>query len=376
MPMMNTVPKNKHFANSVKSVKIHIDMVRLQYILGIAVLMMLATASWGDTLRLEGEDNLSGTFLRLEEGVVVFKTALSGQIMAPTDAIELLTVDALLLATFTDGSTQYGKFLGLNGETAWQPLNKDQLQVAALEDFQEALPIPAPEIPKDAVVPSLEIIASTGMRFRDGVKDRLLPMVGLEITAENKFGSLHIAGETAPPSPNEADAYFDLETELRGPAWWGPVPYLNAQLQRDADRAVRKRSRLTLGLAQQLLESDSDYVEAMVGLGVYRSVWQRALLPGGIAGAEETDDGLNVQLGLRYAHFFREGIVFDNSLNVYPSFSSDTDWLIDNDAAVTIALTELLGLRFNLRVQYEEPQPYPALRAWDTEVGASLRLRF
>ncbi|HNT87672.1 MAG TPA: hypothetical protein PKL84_07380, partial [Candidatus Hydrogenedentes bacterium] len=122
-----------------------------------------------DVVKLNDQDTLTGSVVRIVEGTLVFRTSLAGQVMAPMDTLRGLTTDANMVITLTGDKVLYGKFRNTPEGQQVVPLDGGPPAPLVLAEVAEAMPIPATaESPPEPVsAGDLDVGVETGLQWRD-----------------------------------------------------------------------------------------------------------------------------------------------------------------------------------------------------------------
>lgn len=340
--------------------------------------ILLSAAAAADVVVLDGNDSLSGTLLRVSGGTLVFKTRLSGQIMAPMDTVSSLATDKNYAVTLKDGSAQYGRFAVREERQVLVILGAEEARPLTLAEVTEAQPLPTPpvgQIPEAAPQePEWSAAGGLGMRYRDANTSGLEPVV---------------RGETRRTGPqSQIDADFTLGTgtgdgrqgfaEARvralgaSDADWGP--YAEAGLYRDMNQALAFRGELGLGLWKSLTANETQHLQAMLGLAVARERWRGGA--GFQNGGTVYDTDLNARLGLRYFRMLTSRTTFEENLDLYADLADNGAVRGRSESVLGFPLSDRLRLRLNVSVGYEDNPPFNGMRRWAGAVGAGMDMQF
>jgi hypothetical protein len=350
-----------------------------------ALLMLgFAVSGWGDVVISGGGESFTGTLVRVSDGVLVFRTELSGQMMMPMDTVQGLSTDRSMAVSLQDGTILYGTFGGDSSQPALFPLQPGDPIPIALAQIKEALPIPktaeASAIPLDPT--RLEISTELGLRARTGNRDTLAPTASLDIDRMgSRVGlesSFMLEGGEDDQFPQAARASVELQSVRQE----GLVPFGSIDLERDQYDALEYRAQVSLGLRRQLATGESSSLQGLLGLGYAYEDWNLNYLERSEGSRfdrrrdERTTDEINLPLGLRYSRaLFGEGSL-STGLSVYPSLSNLGELRAQSFSAFSYPLSGRLRLRLNLDLEYDSNPPFSGMESLSTSVGAGIGVDF
>lgn len=350
----------------------------------IAVMSCLLPAwAGGDVLVLGDKETLTGNVVRIEEGTLVFRTSLAGQMMVPMDTVHSISTERNFVITLSNGDVHYGKFAsGSAGETI-VPLNGEAAQAVTLAEVTEALAIPGtPRAGADDAAPRWRATGETGLVLRDTNRESVEASARIELRGELERsrveGSLSVSGDDLDKSPNQAGASVLLRDSVRA----GIKPYGEARLERDVDRGLDLQVELSLGLWDYLHEGEKGQLEWFAGLNLTYEDWDaseiedRTSLSFGPGEDERAARESNLQLRLRYSRAIFHGSRLDEDLVLYPSVTDVGDFRARYETSVSVPLATKLRLRLNLRLDFDSDPELDGLDNWGATVGAGFQWDF
>jgi len=102
------------------------------------------SAVHGDVIVLSNGDTLSGTFSRIRDNTLVFRTSLEGQMMTLLDNVRTVSSGTPFYIGLMNGQAHYGRFGVREGVQVILPLDGGAPVPVRLNDIKETLPIPTP----------------------------------------------------------------------------------------------------------------------------------------------------------------------------------------------------------------------------------------
>jgi putative salt-induced outer membrane protein YdiY len=311
-------------------------MPRSRAFLVIAFSLMLQCGTRAETLVLENGDRITGELLREEEGTLVFRSDLLGEIRAPAASSRIVTASdpTAISATPAPGVTPY----------------KPQFEVT-----RETLD-PLDEKKTDNVTWKRRI--DVGLTGQKGKKDLSTYNVRLEAARESDFGQMNFvvnhrygeANKTVYEDATTASAVLtrNVTDDL---FWRGQTRY-----ETDAVLGVDHSAEQSLGLGFKLFDGPRLDLDLGGGAAVrHREAY----------GNEPRWDGLIDAFGkLKFA--FNERLTFNQDVWMTTAPTATGDFRLRSNSALVNKVTEMLSL--SIRYEYE------VLRTEQTEVPDLQRL--
>jgi hypothetical protein len=362
----------------------HSVMTPVRWTISLLVCCWAAGAS-ADLLVLSDGESLSGQTVRIDEGVLVFRTSLAGQMMVPVDTLRTLTTDANLMLTMRDDQVLYGRLAVKEDQPCLRPIDGGEARPIDLANVVEALPIPSPP---SAALESPDSLAAWKASLETGVQQR----TGNQTYAD-AFGRVRLSRESEKSSfrsdllLERADAddfprLFRGESELLRRGDRPSQPFAAFQAERDTSAALALRTGLSLGLSHALASGGGQSLEALTGVNVAYEEWDAADLResqnGFFLGEDRSSSGseLNLHLSLRYARAFLQNSTLTSGLTLFPALSDLGDLRARTETAFSLPLTQRLQLRLNLLVDFDNDPQFRAMKKWGASVGAGINVDF
>ncbi len=343
-------------------------MCRLAYIrIFFAALVLIALAAapvCADVVVLQNGESLSGTFSRIRENTLIFRTTLQGQMMTPMSEVRTLSTDKMLCVTMTDGRVFYGRLGVAEDAQHLFPLNGDAPQPLDVAAIQETLAIPTPPAAADARSgEGWDLSAGTGVQWRSD-SDTAAPHVRLDASGRGDSWRLDANALVERADPDQFPEYVRAQAELLGKG--STAPLVRAEIDRDLDRSLELRQNLTLGLYQSLFQRERSAAGAVAGFDLD---YER--------GRHESGDyGLNLRLGLRYYQMFARRNALSTALMLLPSLTDSDGLRAQSETAFIMPVTDRLQLRLDLIIGYDNNPLNSDVSRWNATVGAGLNLAF
>lgn len=342
------------------------------YVVAIQVLFVFAIHA--DVVVLDNGETLSGTFSRIREDTLVFRTSLEGQMMTPLSNVKTVSATTPFYLGMNDGRVYYGRLAVRDEKQVIEPLDGGDPVVVKITDVKETLPIPTPP---GGMTESEEkkwsLNMAPGVQWRSDGEAAVEPVLRLD--AAGKLKNWDISGDAVieRSDPERFPAYLKAHGEAIYGDEGGVYPFLGVDFERDLDRALSAKSALNLGIYQALTAESARSFSLMAALSLEQE--RRRQEEGVLSGEEyDTETRLGLRLGLRFYHLFTNGHSVSESLTLFGA-PSDAFWA-RSDAMYMVPLNNRLRLRFDLSLNYESSSLLDDSDMWSAVVGAGIYMSF
>ena len=337
------------------------------------VLFVLAVMPvYADVVVLQNGESLSGTFSRIRDNTLVFRTSMQGQLMTPMSEVHTLSAEKMLCITMTDGHVYYGRLGVIEEKQHVFLLSGDAPVSIDVANIQETLPIPAPPAGVDtSVTEKLMIEAGTGVQWRSDSASGVEPTVQLKAQGRNEKWRFDADVLVERADTESFPAYLQAQAELFGNGASTTKPYISIETDRDLDRLVELRQHLALGLYHTLYDTNHSSLGTLTAIDLE---YEQEHAPG--QSNERKQGGLNIRLGLRYYQLFAKGHSLSTALMVLPSLTDGDRLRTQSETIYTMPVTNQLHLRLELIIGYDNDPLTSDINRWNTMVGAGVNLAF
>lgn len=335
----------------------------------IALVGLYAVHGAADVVVLENGESLSGTFSRVRENTLVFRTSLRGQMMTPMAEVRTLSSGASLYITMMDDRVYYGRLGVAEGRQVILPLDGGDPVAIAASDIKETLPIPSPPaVSTEDAVAQWRLDVAPGAQWRSD-RAGIEPSLRLEALGRGDAWSFEGDLWIERADPDDFPAFVRADGVVVRESGGRTRPYIGTGVERDLDRALELRQHLALGLYHELYAADTQRLDAGIALaveherhrGIRRSV---------------REDSLRMRLGLRYYRLFAGRHTLSESLMFHPALSDAGAFRARSETVYQMPLTEQLRLRFDLVIDYESDPAWGGLDRWSATIGAGVNMIF
>ena len=338
--------------------------------IALVILGGYAVCCAADVVVLESGESLSGTFSRVRENTLVFRTSLDGQMMTSMQDVRSLSVEAALYIAMTDGQVYYGRLGILDKAQVVHPIDGGAPVTIDARAIQETLPIPSSTTPApEAALPRWELNVTPGAQWRSDRDAPVEPSLRFEAMGRDDAWSFEGGAWLERSDPDDFPAFFRADGTMTLESGERTRPFASIGVERDLDRSLKLRQHLSLGLFQEMYKSDAQKLDAAVGLALEQD--RRRAFHG-----VSREDALRLRLGLRYYHLFAGRHSLGESLLFYPVVAGAGDFRARSETTYTMALTDKLRLRFDLVLDYEHDPGASGVDRWSATIGAGLNMMF
>lgn len=372
-----------------------------------ALIVLVPSLSYADSLRLRDEDPLSGELVDISEGTLVFKTAYSGLSIVPIGEVESISTEGYFTVVMEDGRETVGRFERQDGQNMLARAGGGDAQPVVLSDIREAKPVEfipqavaAEETGELGDSEDFRVATAIGVLRRWADRNYVDPYARLDIsrdTPEYSFETralLELSGQDTFPH------YFRLRSDLRFGQDDTLRPEITLGAERNTDRALALRGDVGIGMAYQPWQDWNRRLTLSAGLGGTVEHYDRELLiREGIDGKLSLSDLWDFDDYRRriyydqermkaqehdlvlYAAMNYDGTLFDRfsfsqNLRLSPSLTDFGDMTAQSESAVKWPVTSSVSLRLDLLVDYDSDPAFRGLNNWETTLGAGVEVGF
>jgi len=341
--------------------------------------LLLAFAAAGDVVELGSGESLSGVIVRVDDGVLVFRTSLKGQIMAPVDTLKSLSSEANLVLTMADGETLYGQLTKKDGGTYLLPLDRGEKRRVDFAKIKSAMVIPSTPTDEPLSKEALQEWRATiqsGVVVRDarpGYADSVSRVEAGRDTADTRVRAEALVERA---DPQDFPRLLRGTASASGSGQAGAAPFAEIQAERDLMKSLDLRAGLSLGLFQELVQTPKQQISGTAGINVTHETWASAQSP---IHYEYTDsnDELNLHLGLRYSHTLFAASELSSQVTMFPNLIDTGEIRARSETALTVPIIQSkLLLRLNVLLDYEPARNRLGPDELRTEFGAGFGVKF
>jgi len=341
---------------------------------GCLAVCCLAISAHADFVRLDSGETFTGTLVQVKDGLLKFKTSLSGQVMAPMATVDRLECERPFVITLADGATRYGRFVRADDVDAVQNADAPPEPVT-LTDVQEALEVPGVKRGEWTAETSLNVQA------RSGIDDSVEPSARLELRGPMEGGGeAALDFEVDRSDPEQFPAYARARAE-RFPAE-GTGTYLALDAERATDRALEWRTGVTLGVGRWLQAWGGRTWLATIGVQPSYESWSTDdLIEGGsvpdyLAERAAETGRLNLHLGGRFGIQLGERTDFEQRLTLLPDLLEPGEFRAASETELSRTLSDNLRLRLHLLLEYTTDPLLAPADPWNASLGAGIAFEF
>jgi putative salt-induced outer membrane protein YdiY len=314
-----------------------------------------------DEVILDNGDRLTGEFVRLEKGQLVFKTVYAGEITIQADNVKRLVTDAPMETTLLDGTTRKGTVFYREFDNAQPEIENPQtdINIAQVRDIYTK--------PKPPV--RIRGRANVGITNESGNTETDQYRIDAELVARTEKQRFTIGGEFNKQRADNTTTVanwkgYGMYDYFIKPKWF---LYASSLFEHDEFADLELRTTLGAGGGHQFFESDELNLSASAGLAYIFENFIEA----------EDDEFPGAQWLVQYdQYFFNKFVQLFHSNNGYVSLEDASSWLINTRQGLRFPLYK--GFVTTLQYNYDyNNNPSPgAISKWDSKFMLLLGYQF
>jgi len=327
-----------------------------------------------DFLLLDSGDRFNGELVRVRDGLLKFKTSLSGQIMAPMSTVAELRTEAPFIFRTEDESRLYGVLTQEDGATVVRGPEGEQTPVV-LAEITEAVSVPGSSSGEWSAEVGTEVRGSTGL------EGSVEPGARLELR-----GPLGERGEASAELEVQRADSEAFPARGRGRAERLPADdtgfFASLEVERDTMNALEARTGLTLGVGRWLGTWGGFDWLTTIGIQPAYEMWaleeavDAGALPRRYRDERATDADLNLSLGLRMSGTLTRDLSLSQELRVLSSLDDAGEVRATSETELSQALNDNLRLRLHVLLEYNSDPLLGPVDPWNASMGAGMAFEF
>ena len=331
------------------------------FILVLLTLSMAIQVVLADEVILDNGDRLTGEFVRLEKGQLLFKTVYAGEITIQADNVKRLVTDAAMETTLLDGTTRKGTVFYREFDNAQPEIENPQtdINIAQVRDIYTK--------PKPPV--RIRGRANVGITNESGNTETDQYRIDAELVARTEKQRFTIGGEFNKQRADNTTTVanwkgYGMYDYFIKPKWF---LYASSLFEHDEFADLELRTTLGAGGGHQFFESDELNLSASAGLAYIFENFIEA----------EDDEFPGAQWLVQYdQYFFNKFVQLFHSNNGYVSLEDASSWLINTRQGLRFPLYK--GFVTTLQYNYDyNNNPSPgAISKWDSKFMLLLGYQF
>lgn len=328
----------------------------------VSILSTVGPAS-ADEVVFQNGDTITGSFVELEAGTLVFDTGYAGQIEIEADQVRRLTTDAPVVVTLQDGTTRSGDvFLG-SVPAAGDPLEGDApadgIEMAQVKAITTE---PTPPI-------RFSGRANVGITKESGNVDTDQYRIDGELVARTNLQRFTVGGNFSKEQAEDQTTVDNWKAYGLYDYFFKPKWFLNANtlFENDVFADLDLRTTLGAGVGHQFFESEDLNLSASAGLAYIMEDYIVA----------ENNDFSAAQWLVSYDQFFFDRFVqLFHSNNGYISLEDSDDWFINTRQGVRFPFYRGLFTSLQYNYSYQNTPSPEANSKWQSAFMVLLGYQF
>ena len=307
--------------------------MRCKIIFLLAVTLMFTLTSYGDEIKFENGNIITGKIVNLTDGKLLFNSDIAGEVTIKLSIIQTLSTDEPVAINLKGGTSFYQKLnSGQAGSFVIQGSDSLRSQAFAVADIVSINPPIKPE-PKWTGNLSLGITSTHGNTKSESLT------ASANATKRTDKDRTTLSADYA-KSTKTSDVTGNDETIED---WWRArgkydyffsekmYGYLDTRYEKDAVADLDRRVTVGLGGGYQWIESDEMNFSTELGLA---SLYEK------YTNATDSSSEMSLQLGYHFDKKLAKNIKFINDLTYYPALSKMSDYYLTTTAEIRTNFTE------------------------------------
>jgi putative salt-induced outer membrane protein YdiY len=330
---------------------------------GFLFIVTITHSAIADEVLLENGDKITGKFVRLEKGNLVFSTDYAGEITIEAEKVIHLTTAEPMVTTLVDGTTRKGTSFYRDSPSDDTRLEAektaDDINIAEVKNIYSK---PRPKV-------RITTRANVGITNERGNADTDQYRIDAEFIARTEKQRFTIGGELNREKANSELTVANWKGYGKYDYFFKPKWFLYASslFENDEFADLDLRTTLGAGLGHQFFESDELNLFASAGVAYINENFIVA----------EDEEFPGAQWLIRYdQYFFNKSVQLFHSNNGYISFDDASNWLINTRQGLRFPLYK--GFVTTLQYNYDynnKPSP-DAISKWDSSLVFLLGYQF
>ena len=333
------------------------------FLLVLFTLAMTNHVVSADEVVLDNGDRITGEFVRLEEGQLVFKTDYAGEITIQAENVKRLATDKPMETTLLDGSTRKGTvFYRESPADDVRPEFEKRPTDINISKVKGIYTEPKPRI-------KIKSLANVGITSESGNTETNQYRIDAQLIARSEKQRFTIGGEFNKQRADSTTTVanwkgYGMYDYFIKPKWF---LYASSLFEHDEFADLDLRTTLGAGGGHQFFESDELNLSASAGLAYIFENYIEA----------EDDDFPGAQWIIQYdQYFFNKFVQLFHTSNGYISLDDASNWLINTRQGLRFPLYK--GFFTTLQYNYDynnNPSP-DAISKWDSKFMLLLGYQF
>ncbi|MCK5269253.1 MAG: DUF481 domain-containing protein [Sedimentisphaerales bacterium] len=319
----------------------------------LMVVLGFAGSSLADVLVFKNGDRLTGTFVRITDGKLVFKAELAGEVTVGLDDVRTFETVEPIEVHLKDGTVIKSKARqDQPGRLVLEATDILKKQSFVFADIVAVNPPPRPKV-KWAGNVTAGLTSTHGNTFSENGS------VNFDATRRSEKDRTNVFGRYMVSRTKETDALTGKEekvTTAESFAMGGKYDYffskklysyISGNFKKDHIADLDRRIITGVGCGYQWIESDKMNFSTDLGLSILCEQYTTN-------GETTKSDELAVQMGYRFDRELYKGINFFHNLIYYPSVTgSVSDYYLTTDAEIRVALNKSMFGSFKAILDYD-----------------------
>ena len=326
-------------------------------------LVMATQPVFADEVVLDNGDRITGEFVRLTEGQLVFKTDYAGEITIQAEKVERLVTEKPMATTLLDGTTRKGSVFyrepSAGDARSEVETSSADINIAQVKDIFTK---PEPRV-------KIRSRANVGITNESGNTDTDQYRIDAEFIARTDKQRFTIGGEfNKQRADNTTTAAnwkgYGMYDYFIKPKWF---LYASSLFEHDELADLDLRTTLGAGGGHQFFESDELNLSASAGLAY---IFENFIVA-------KDDEFPGAQWIIQYdQYFFNKSVQLFHSNNGYISLDDASSWLINTRQGLRFPLYRGFVTTIQYNYDYNNNPSPGAISKWDSKFMLLLGYQF
>jgi len=341
----------------------------------LLIVGILAAPALADVVALKNGDRVTGTFVKIAGGKMVFNGALTGEVSLDLANIQTFNTAQPITVHLKDGTVLKSRAVqGQPGQIALAPTDVMGAQTLNFADIAAVNPPPKPKVKWSGSI-NAGFASTHGNTFSESGSlsfdaarrskiDRTTVFARYLVSRTKETDS--VTGKTEKVTTEESFAFGGKYDYFFSKKMYG---FLNGRFKKDHIADLDRRVIGGAGIGYQWIEEDTMNFSTDLGLS---EICEKYVTHGDVT----KTDNLTVQAGYHFDWKITDKIDFIHNLTYFPSITDTlSDYFLTTDAEFRLALTESMFSSFKAILDYDST-PAKNVGSTDTKYILSIGWNF
>jgi len=341
----------------------------------LVIFLAFASTAAGDVVVFKNGDKLTGKFLRMEKGKMVFAGDMVGELTLDMAQVDGFTTDEPAEFHLTDGTVLKSKALGTQeGKLQLEGTDLVAKQAFPLSEITAINPPPPPKAKWSGNLTG-GLASTHGNTFSENGSISFNAQRRAERDRQTAFGD-YIISRTEDEEGDKRTTEESLRIGGKYDYFWTKKFYtfLNGRFDKDHVADLDRRLIGGTGIGYQWIEEDTMNFSTDLGLAELCEKYTHRD-PDTYEKIVTKSDQISGYLGYHFDWKLHEKFTFLHNLTYYPSMEEFSDYFLSTDAEIRAAITKSMFTNFKAILDYDT-SPAEGLTSTNTKYIAGVGWQF